>query len=227
MSTSENDIQFDDLRYSLESGLTARQADESRAKYGRNELTPPAREPWWKDLLESFDDPTIKILLAAATLSVAVTAIEKFALHNAEASFIDSIGIFLAIGLATLVGFFSERKSAKEFEALNKIRDDVPVRVVRDGQLCEIHIADVVVGDVVEIEAGNKVPADGVLLEVSGLYVDQSPFTGESVPVRKRATDEKYDLHALGKSATLSPPRPSSPKARRSPTDARNSSSQE
>ena len=204
MSTSENDIQFDDLRYSLESGLTARQADESRAKYGRNELTPPAREPWWKDLLESFDDPTIKILLAAATLSVAVTALEKFALHNAEASFIDSIGIFLAIGLATLVGFFSERKSAKEFEALNKIRDDVPVRVVRDGQLCEIHIADVVVGDVVEIEAGNKVPADGVLFDVSGLYVDQSPFTGESVPVRKRATEEKLDLHALGKSAALS-----------------------
>ena len=86
MNTSENEIQFDDLRYSVESGLTTRQADESRAKYGRNELTPPAREPWWKDLLASSNDPTIKILLAAATLSVAVAAIEKFALHNAEAS---------------------------------------------------------------------------------------------------------------------------------------------
>lgn len=203
INKQDQEIEFSGVHYSIETGLTTEQAAASREKHGRNELTPPARNPWWQDLLEGFDDPTIKILLAAAALSLMVTAIERYALHNADASFVDSIGVFIAVGLATLVGFFSERKSAKEFEALNKIRDDIPIRVVRDGQLAELHIGDVVVGDVVEIESGDKIPADGTLLQVSGLFVDQSAFTGESEPVRKSATSAAWKDAELRKDASL------------------------
>ena len=129
--------------------------------------------------------------------------IEKWGLHNEDASFIDSIGIFLAVALATLVGFFSERKSAKEFEALNKIKEDVPIKVVRDGQLDKISIHDIVVGDVVRLDSGDKLPADGVLLETTNLYVDQATFTGESVPVRKAPTSDAWNLEALAASAKL------------------------
>lgn len=202
MKTRE--IEFSGARYMPETGLTSEQAAASRARYGRNELSPPVRPPWWKNLLECFDDPTIKILLAAAALSLVVALIEHVALRVADASFVDSIGVFVAVGLATLVKFFSERKSEKEFDALNKIRGDVPVRVYRDGQPVEVRVGDVVVGDVVEIESGDKIPADGVLLEVFELYVDQSPFTGESFPVRKTAADEPWRFEELAKTATLS-----------------------
>jgi Ca2+-transporting ATPase len=191
------------VRYSLKLGLTTEQANASREQHGRNVLTPPAREPWWKELLKKFDDPTIKILIVAAVLSLLVTVIEKWGLHNEDASFIDSIGIFLAVALATLVGFFSERKSAKEFEALNKIKEDVPIKVVRDGQLDKISIHDIVVGDVVRLDSGDKLPADGVLLETTNLYVDQATFTGESVPVRKAPTSDAWNLEALAASAKL------------------------
>ena len=191
------------VRYSLKLGLTTEQANASREQHGRNVLTPPAREPWWKELLKKFDDPTIKILIVAAVLSLLVTVIEKWGLHNEDASFIDSIGIFLAVALATLVGFFSERKSAKEFEALNKIKEDVPIKVVRDGQLDKISIHDIVVGDVVRLDSGDKLPADGVLLETTNLYVDQATFTGESVPVRKAPTSDAWNLEALAALAKL------------------------
>ena len=201
---SSNAIEREGYVYTLEAGLTTSQADESRARYGRNELTPPAREPWWKQLLSNFDDPTIKILLASAALSLIVTAIEKYGLHNDEANFIDTIGVFIAVALATLVGYFSERKSAKEFEALNKIKEDVPIKVVRDGQLGTISIKDIVVGDVVRIESGDKLPADGVVLESTNLFVDQATFTGESVPVLKHATTEAWNLEKLAGSAKMS-----------------------
>ena len=203
MSDNNKDIIFDGLRYSQETGLTTEQAQASQKAHGRNELTPPERDPWWKDLLGSFDDPTIKILLVAAGLSLFVTGLEKWVLHNDEANFIDTIGVFIAVGLATLVGFFSERKSAKEFEALNKIKDDIPIRVVRNGQLDEVSIGDVVVGDVVEIESGDKIPADGMLLYASNLCVDQSTFTGESVPAQKTATTDDWDMTSLSKEAKL------------------------
>ncbi len=198
-----NEILLGDYKYSLESGLTSSQAAESREKHGRNELTPPAREPWWRELLSKFDDPTIKILLASAALSLIVTSIEKFVLHNEEANFIDTIGVFIAVALATLVGFFSERKSAKEFEALNKIKEDVPIKVVRDGQLDKISIKDVAVGDVVRIESGDKLPADGVVLESTNLYVDQATFTGESVPVRKTPTPYVWDVEKQASATKL------------------------
>lgn len=197
------EISTDDYRYEIERGLTTERVEASRARYGRNELTPPEREPWWRELLEGFDDPTIKILLVAACLSLAVTAVEKYALKNADASFMDTIGIFIAVALATLVAFFSERKSEKEFEALNKVRDDIPVKTYRNGQQCETHIGDIVVGDVVELIAGDKVPADGVILETSNLYADESTFTGESLPTRKFATNSGWNLDELRESCKL------------------------
>ena len=170
----------------LECGLTDKQVLQSRGKFGRNELTPPKRDPWWKDLLGKFDDPTIWILLVAAVLSLVVTAVERWALGNAEVSFVDSAGIFMAVSLATLAGFFSEQKSAREFELLNRVKDDITIKVQRNGQLCEIPIGDVVVGDLVRVDRGDKVPADGLLIDSTNLFVDQSMLTGESLPVRKR-----------------------------------------
>ena len=170
----------------LKLGLNEKQVLDSRTKYGRNELTPPERDPWWKELLGKFNDPTIQILLAAAVLSLAITAIERWVLNNQEAGFADSIGIFMAVFLATLAGFFSEQKSAKEFELLNRVKDDINIRVQRNGQLCEVSISEIVVGDLVRIERGDKVPADGFLVDSVGVFIDQSMLTGESVPVRKR-----------------------------------------
>jgi len=107
-------------------GLTDDQVKRSRQQYGANTLTPPAREPWWKQLLEKFEDPTIRILLIAAAISILIAVLEKFVL-KVEASFIDSIGIIFAVLVATLAGFFSELKSAREFDLLNKVKDDIRV----------------------------------------------------------------------------------------------------
>lgn len=191
------EVKTSDFAYSLDSGLSESQAEKMRERFGRNELTPPKRAPWWSELLGKFDDPTIKILLVAAVISLLVVAIEKWALGNEEASFVDSVGIFLAVALATLVGFFSERKSAREFEALNKIKEDVPVKVVRDGQIGTIQIGDLVVGDVVELGPGDKIPADGVLFDATNLYVDQAMLTGESVPVKKATVAAFESLEKL------------------------------
>ncbi|MCL2348415.1 MAG: cation-transporting P-type ATPase, partial [Planctomycetaceae bacterium] len=168
-------------------GFNDSQVLEMRKRFGKNELTPPKREPWWRQFLEKFEDPTIRILLAAAVVSLLMTCLEKYLLRHPEASFVDSVGIFLAVFLATVVGYFSEWKSAREFELLNKVKDDIPVKVLRNGQLAEIPIADVVVGDIVRIDMGDKIPADGVLIDTLGLLVDQSLLTGESVAVEKKA----------------------------------------
>jgi Ca2+-transporting ATPase len=171
----------------LHHGLNEEQAGQSAEKHGRNTLTPPPRDPWWKLLLEKFEDPTIRILLAAAAISILMTALEKFVLRHEDAGFIDAIGIILAVALATFAGFFSEMKSAREFELLNKVKEDIRIKVLRHGQITEISINDIVVGDIVHLDLGDKVPADGVVLDSLGLLVDQSVMTGESVPVEKQA----------------------------------------
>ena len=171
-------------------GLDAAGVERMRAAHGTNLLTLPAREPWWIRLLEKFDDPTIKILLAAAAVSLLITAAETVWLSEHDASFLESVGIFLAVGLATLVAFLSELKSAREFELLNKVKDDIHVKVLRDGQVGEISIGDVVVGDLVQLASGDKVPADGVVIDSMGLLVDQSVMTGESVPIEKEPYSE-------------------------------------
>ncbi|MDD3588500.1 MAG: HAD-IC family P-type ATPase, partial [Thermoguttaceae bacterium] len=178
-------IETDEFSYLPHIGLTSRQVALMRQKYGVNALTPPVRRSWWLELINKFKDPTIEILLVAAFVSVAITAAERWGLGNNEASFLDSIGIVFAVMLATLVGFFSERKSAREFELLNKVKDDITVKVLRDGQIGTMSIAEIVAGDIVRIDPGDKVPADGVVIESMGLYIDQSMLTGESVPARK------------------------------------------
>ncbi|MDR1492073.1 MAG: calcium-translocating P-type ATPase, PMCA-type [Planctomycetaceae bacterium] len=182
---SQTSITLNNAVIDLRQGLNEEQVKQSVEKYGRNTLTPPMRDAWWKLLLEKFEDPTIRILMLAAVASIAITVLEKFLLHRQDASFIDSIGILFAVALATLAGFFSEMKSAKEFELLNKVKDDIRVKTLRDGQMSEVSINDVVVGDVVSLHLGDKVPADGAMLDSLGLLVDQSVMTGESVPVEK------------------------------------------
>ena len=186
-----------DFSYDLGTGLSEEQVLIMRRKFGKNTLTPPEHDPWWKELLAKFDDPTIRILLAAAVISLIITAIERYALKNIEANFIDSIGIFLAVSLATLVGFFSERKSAREFELLNRVKEDITVKVLRGGQMDEVSIHDLVVGDLVRIEPGDKIPGDGVLVDLMGLYIDQAMLTGESVPARKTVCDVSEPLETL------------------------------
>jgi len=171
----------------LTQGLTDEQVKQSRAQHGANTLTPPPRDPWWKLLLEKFEDPTIRILLLAAGVSILIAVLEKFVVKDPDATFIDSIGIVFAIALATLAGFFSELKSAKEFDLLNKVKDDILIKVLRNGVVGEVSINDLVVGDVVLLALGDKVPADGLVTESFGLLVDQSVMTGESVPVEKEA----------------------------------------
>ncbi|MDR2704478.1 MAG: calcium-translocating P-type ATPase, PMCA-type [Planctomycetaceae bacterium] len=184
---NETTITIDDIVINVQNGLNTEQVQQSIKKYGHNTLTPPPRESWWSQLLAKFEDPTIRILLAAAVVSILMTLIEKFVLHHEDASFIDSIGIFLAVALATLAGFFSELKSAREFDLLNKVKDDIRVKVLRNGQMTEISINDLVVGDIVHLDLGDKIPADGVVLDALGLLIDQSVMTGESVPVEKHA----------------------------------------
>ena len=178
-------VQIGDITIDLKNGLTNDQVAELRKRYGSNLLTPPPRTPWWKQLLEKFKDPTIIILLASAVISLSMTAIEKYALGNQDVQFTESIGIFLAVFLAIAVGYFSERKSEGEFDALNKVKEDIPVKVLRNGQITTTHIGDVVTGDLIVLDMGDKVPADGLLLESMGLLIDQSLLTGESAPVRK------------------------------------------
>ena len=133
------------------SGLTNEQAEISRQKYGKNILTPPARTPLWKLFLEKFKDPIIKILLAAALLSLVISII-----HNEYA---ETIGIFAAIFLATGVAFWFEMDANRKFELLNQVNDDILFKVVRDGNIHEVAKQDIVVGDIVVLETGEEIPA--------------------------------------------------------------------
>ncbi len=190
-------IDLGDFELNTSIGLTEEQIPIQRKKYGQNVFTPPPKTPWWRDLLEKFKDPTIRILLASAVISLIITAIEIYILKNEHASFVETIGIFLAILLATLVGYFSERKSQREFELLNKVKENIPVKVLRGGQIQKISINDVVTGDLVCLDSGDKIPADGVLLETMGLFVDQSMLNGESKPERKKPIADSFDLASV------------------------------
>ncbi|MCL2742439.1 MAG: calcium-translocating P-type ATPase, PMCA-type [Planctomycetaceae bacterium] len=190
-----SNIAIESLTVNTAHGLTDEQVKQSAVQYGRNVLTPPERDPLWKQFLEKFNDPTIIILLIAAAVSIAMTTLEMFVLHMEEASYVDSIGIFLAVALATLCGFFSELKSAREFELLNKTKDDIPIKVLRNGKIAEVSINDLVVGDIVQLALGDKVPADGTMLYTMNFYIDQSVMTGESMPVEKTANADISDVN--------------------------------
>lgn len=162
-------------------GLTDQQVIESRNKHGENILTSPKRDPIWKLFLEKFNDPIIRILLIAAILSLGISFTNG---HYAE-----TIGIFCAILLATGVGFWFEYDANKKFDVLNTVNDDTPVKVVRNGNISEIPKRDVVVGDIVVLETGEEIPADGELLEAISLQVNESSLTGE--PVISKTTNHK------------------------------------
>ncbi len=171
-------------------GLTPQQVEESRSLHGRNILTPAAREPLWKKFLHKFSDPLIIILLVAGALSVSIAVYEHMVLGEGAGVFFEPAGIFMAILLATGLGFYFEVKADREFAILNKVNDDEPVRVVRDGNTVEIPKSEIVVGDVVMVNTGDEVPADGKLLKSVALSVDESSLTGE--PVARKTTEKEH-----------------------------------
>lgn len=169
------------------SGLTDKQVEASRQRYGKNILTPPARTPLWKLFLEKFKDPIIKILLAAALLSLVISII-----HNEYA---ETIGIFAAIFLATGVAFWFEMDANRKFELLNQVNDDILYKVIRDGNIHEVAKQDIVVGDIIVLETGEEIPADGELIEAISLQVNESTLTGEPV-ISKTTNPEHFDEEA-------------------------------
>ncbi|MFP4498775.1 MAG: calcium-translocating P-type ATPase, PMCA-type [Vulcanimicrobiota bacterium] len=167
-----------------EKGLTSEKVEESRREFGQNILSPPPRKPLWLQFLEEFEDPTIILLSVAAVISIFVGFY--------RGHFIEGIGIIIAIVLATGVSFYSEYKSNKEFELLNKISEDT-AKVRRNGEVKQISSREVVVGDLVILDMGDKIPADGKLVETTDLYVNQSMLTGESEPVQKDVGRDEPD----------------------------------
>ena len=162
-----------------DTGLSAEQVIASRQQYGPNIITPPEREPLWRQFVKKFDDPLIKILLFALLLSVGLSLYEYFKLKMGAAIFFEPLGIFLAVVLATLVGFLVEVNANKKFRLLNQTDDCVKVKVLRSGHITQVPRHDIVVGDIVILETGEKVPADGTVIESFTLTVDESSFTGE------------------------------------------------
>src|SRR5262245_31990514 len=227
------------LPASAQAGLSADAVTQSRARFGANHLTPLPREPLWKKFLEKFDEPIIKILLAAALLSMVVDlfkppfetsrfviggvavgvclagliaalilwrewlpsllflsalALFPVGIATGHASF-DGLAVMIAVILATGVAFASEYKSDREFEILNAQKESLRAKVLRGGAFHTVPLEQVVVGDVVILEMGDEIPADGRLVKATELYVDQSLMTGESGPVRKlaRGPDDTAD----------------------------------
>ena len=160
-------------------GLTDEQVKQSREQHGRNVLTPPHRASLWKLYLDKYRDPIIQILLVAAFVSLILAFIE----HN----FMETIGIFVAVFLATTVGFYFERDAAKKFNVLTALSEEQPVKVRRGGKVMQIPRDDIVVGDVVLIEVGDEVPADGELLVSTDLQINESTLTGE--PITEKNTE--------------------------------------
>lgn len=177
-------------------GLTSAEIEESRRKYGTNILTPPAKTPLWKLFLEKFDDPIIKILLLAWVLSMVISGVHCWGpAQEGIAAFLEPLGIFFAIMLASTIGFFFEAKANKAFDVLNTVNDDVLVTVVREGTVKQIARKDVVVGDIVLLNTGDEIPADGVLLDSVSLQVNESSLTGEPI-ISKTTIVADFDKEA-------------------------------
>ncbi len=191
-------------------GLTDEQVIASRQQYGINVLTPPEREPLWKQFLKKFDDPLIKILLVALVLSVGLSLYEFFWLDMGWSILFEPLGIFIAIVLATLVGFLVEVNANKKFRLLNQTDDHVMVKVVRNGHVTQVPRCDIVVGDIVILEQGEKAPADGTIIDSLNLTVDESSFTGEpsvwkthDVDAAARDTEATYPANMLLRASSV------------------------
>ena len=179
MSTNKNDY------YHL--GLTDDEVLQSREKNGINLLTPPKRPSLWKLYLEKFEDPVVRVLLVAAVFSLIISIIEN--------EYAETIGIIAAILLATGIGFFFEYDASKKFDLLNAVNEETLVKVIRNGRVQEIPRKDIVVGDIVILETGEEIPADGELLEAISLQVNESNLTGEPV-INKTTVAADFDEEA-------------------------------
>lgn len=175
-------------------GLTDQEVLQNRQKYGTNLLTPPKRPSIFKLYLEKFQDPVIKILLVAAAFSLLISVIEN--------EYAETIGIFFAIFLATGIGFYFEYDANKKFDLLNAVGEETPVMVIRNGKVHEIPRKDVVVGDIVILNTGDEIPADGTLLEAVSLQVNESSLTGELM-VNKTTDEAHFDDEATYPSNTV------------------------
>lgn len=177
-------------------GLTDAEVNESREKHGWNILTPPKKVSLWKQFLEKFEEPIIRILLMAWVLSMIISSVHCWGPENAGFSaFLEPLGIFFAIMLSITIGFFFEVKAARAFEVLNTVNDDVMVTVMRNGKVQEVPRKDIVVGDVVLLNTGDEVPADGFLLESNSLQINESTLTGEPV-ISKTTVEADFDKEA-------------------------------
>ena len=178
-------------------GLTDEQVKQSREQHGKNVLTPPQRTSLWKLYLDKYRDPIIQILLVAAFVSLILAFIEK--------NFMETIGIFVAVFLATTVGFYFERDAAKKFNLLTALSEEQPVKVRRNGKVMEIPRHDVVVGDVVLVEVGDEVPADGELIVCNDLQINESSLTGEPVTEKslEGGGDGAYPLNVILRSTMV------------------------
>ena len=168
-------------------GLTDAEISESRRIHGHNLLTPPPKISVWKLFFEKFEDPIIRILLVAAFLSLVISFV-----HN---QFAETIGIFFAIFLATGIAFWFELDANKKFDLLNKVNDETMVKVIRNGNICEVSKSSIVVGDLVLLSTGDEVPADGVLVEAVSLQINESSLTGEPV-INKTIHEQDFDEEA-------------------------------
>ena len=168
-------------------GLTDEEVRKSRAEHGVNLMTPPKRPSMWKLYLEKFQDPVVKVLLVAAFFSLVISIVEN--------EYAETIGIIAAILLATGIGFFFEYDANKKFDLLNQVNEETKVKVIRNGHVQEVPRKDVVVGDIVVLETGEEVPADGQLFEAISLQVNESNLTGEPV-VSKTTVEADFDEDA-------------------------------
>jgi Ca2+-transporting ATPase len=162
-------------------GLTSAEVEDRRREFGSNVITPPQRDPWWNLFLEKFNDPVIRILMIAAVIAVGLGIV--------HGEYLEGLAIIVAILLATTLAFWNEFTAAREFDILNQVNDEVPIKVIRNDAYLSVPRKDLVVGDLVLIEAGEEVPADGNLVEAISLQVNEAGLTGESKPNTKLAGD--------------------------------------
>jgi len=191
---------FAAMKMEKRQGLTAIEVEQSRQKHGENVLTPPKRQSMWHLYLEKYQDPMVRILLVAAIVSLGLAFVKN--------DFIETIGIIAAVILATTVGFYFERDAARKFDVLTQLSEEQLVKVMRDGVIIEIPRREVVVGDVVMVETGDEVPADGELFEATDLQVDESSLTGEPITEKKveggnTKNDETYAKNLLLRSSMV------------------------
>lgn len=176
-------------------GLNDEQVKASRLKYGINVLTPQEKEPLWKQYLKKFSDPLIIILMVAGALSILIALYEYWGLDHKWTVFFEPIGIFIAILLATTLAFVFELRANKAFSILNQVNDDEPIKVYRNGNVIEVPKKDIVVDDIVILNTGDEVPADGELIEAVTLNIDESSLTGEPV-CHKSINPDDFDSEA-------------------------------